>query len=208
MKNNCFLSFILVQLKQKGPKSTLLYSWKAWSNQCWTLLFMFVMYNCATEALKLNSVNAIQRRMMFYHAAFAMFTLRMKLSLHDMAVQIWNCSVYSVFLAVVVEHRWHTQIYLAVLNSPWIHIEQSQNKWWCWWKSWGSKKQTKAATCAACWTGWQSVYSGSIKMVQFKAIMTASIFERCLQCRTSPHVQHVSMSRICVMARTINNRVV
>lgn len=61
-----------------------------------------------------------------------MFTLRIKLSLHDMAVQIGRFSVYSVFLAVVVEHSWHTQIYLAVLNSLWVHIEPHQNKCWCW----------------------------------------------------------------------------
>ena len=96
---------------------------------------------------EVKSYQCISDGKVFFHAAFVMFTLRIKLSLHDMAVQILNFSVYSVFLAFVVEHSWHTQIYLAALDSPRIHTEQHQNKRWCRWRSWGRTKQTRARSC-------------------------------------------------------------
>lgn len=53
-----------------------------------SLLFVLFIYTCASEAQKLNPVNVLQIVRRFCHAAVAMFTLRIKISLHDMAVQI------------------------------------------------------------------------------------------------------------------------
>ena len=65
-----------------------------------------------------------------------------------MAVQILKVfCLLCVCLAVVAEHTWHTQTYLAVLDSPRIHIEQRQNKWLVLVKeSWGSN-QTNNSSC-------------------------------------------------------------